>query len=346
MEIGVITNPNSRKNRNKPNRARDLQSIVGSVGEVYQTKSTACIKPILRDFLRRRARYWVADGGDGALHWMLRNGFEVLEEDEFKGRGFALPLSVPSGGGTINFVTSNVGISGRAEQILVALRGAVESGTRIEEVEVDSMLIEAVERTHNGDESFRTYGFAVAAGGVGQRFYSKYYADADPNPRTIVKVLGRTLASMPVSMSPLRHLPGMPDVLKQYAREVFDPCEARVTVDGVPMPHDKFTGIHVASMSLNLGGVFKLFPKADTPGRLHCLAGAPSPMVIAKNIPNMHLGKELKGTGIVDRPCQKMTVEATGNELLKPIIDGEYYDNLTSMSFSVGPRVRIPKVVG
>ena len=30
---------------------------------------------------------------------------------------------------------------------------------------------------------------AEQAGGVGQRFYSKYYADKDPNPRTIVKVV-------------------------------------------------------------------------------------------------------------------------------------------------------------
>ena len=34
-----------------------------------------------------------------------------------------------------------------------------------------------------------------------------------------------------------------------------------------------------------------------------------------------------------------------GNELLEPIIDGEYYRGIKSMSFNLGPRVRIPKVV-
>ena len=95
MEIGVITNPNSRKNRGRPNRAAELQSIVGKFGEVHETSDVDSIKPILREFLRKRARYWVADGGDGALHWMLRTGLEVLEEKEFADGNYELPLTAP-----------------------------------------------------------------------------------------------------------------------------------------------------------------------------------------------------------------------------------------------------------
>ena len=40
-----------------------------------------------------------------------------------------------------------------------------------------------------------------------------------------------------------------------------------------------------------------------------------------------------------------MIIEATGDELLEPIIDGEYYRNVKKLVFRVGPRVRIPKVV-
>ena len=185
MEIGVITNPNSRKNKNRPDRAAALQSIVGDLGEVHATKNVDSIKPILRDFLRRRARYWVADGGDGALHWMVRAGLEVLEEDEFKGGDFALPLTVPTNGGTIDFVAHNVGIRGDAEVILGALRDSIKAGQTIEEVEVDSMLMEGIEVTEDGDVPFRTFGFASAAGGIGQRFYDKYYDHADPSAKTI-----------------------------------------------------------------------------------------------------------------------------------------------------------------
>ena len=39
MEIGVITNPNSRKNRNRPDRADRLRRIVGDFGEVERGRS-------------------------------------------------------------------------------------------------------------------------------------------------------------------------------------------------------------------------------------------------------------------------------------------------------------------
>jgi len=67
---------------------------------------------------------------------------------------------------------------------------------------------------------------------------------------------------------------------------------------------------------------------------------------IARNLPRMVAGREMIGRAVLDRPCRTMTVEAMTEELLEPVIDGECYKNLRSMSFRVGPRVRIPKVVG
>ena len=345
MQIGVITNPNSRKNKGKPDRARKLQSIVGNLGEVHETHSLESIKPVLREFLRKRARYWVADGGDGALHWMLRMGMEVLQEEEFAGQAVTMPLTMPTNGGTIDFIANNVGIKGNAEGLLATLRAKLERGQRVEETEVDSMVIDGVEATPDGDRTFRTYGFAVAAGGVGQRFFAKYYQDEDPNPKTIVKVVTRTLLSMPVHLTPLRHVPGMSQ-WAEYAGDIFKPTKARLTVDGMILPGDEYTGIHVASMSINLGNVLKFFGKADQPGLMNAIVGTPSPLAVARNLPRMMRGAEMRGREVLDRPCREMVMEATGGELLEPVIDGEYYRNLKKISFRVGPRVRIPKVVG
>ena len=345
MQIGVITNPNSRKNKHRPDRARRLQSIVGDLGEVHETGSVDSIKPVLRDFLRKRARYWVADGGDGALHWMLRMGMEVLQEEEFAGETATLPLTMPTNGGTIDFVANNVGIKGDAESLLATLRARIERGQRIEETEVDSMVVEGVQATPDGDVPFRTYGFAVAAGGVGQRFFGKYYEDRDPNPRTIVKVVANTLASMPIALSPLRRL-RWPGNLATYARDMFAPTRAKVIVDGMVLPGDQFTGIHVASMSINLGNVLRFFGKADQPGLMNAIVGAPSPATIAMNLPRMVQGKEMVGRTVLDRPCRTFSIEASGDELLEPVIDGEYYRDLRRVDFRIGPRVRIPKVVG
>ena len=343
MEIGVITNPNSRKNRNRPERVERLQRIGGRIGEVHQTESIDSIKPVLRDFLRKRARYWVADGGDGALHWMLRMGMEVLQEDEFAESSVTLPLTLPTKGGTIDFVANNVGIQGDAEGILAVLRRHVEYGATIEETEVDSMVIDGVQIVDGQDVAFRTYGFASAAGGVGQRFYSKYYADADPNPRTIVKVVANTVTSAPIALSPLSRLPlGQ---WKTYAKEVFAPTTCKITLDGMVLPGTSFTGVHIASMSINLGNVLRFFGKADQPGLMNAIVGTPSPWAIIRNLPRMMRGQEMVGRNVLDRPCREMTLLANGEELLEPIIDGEYYRNVKSITFRVGPRVRIPKVV-
>lgn len=343
MEIGVITNPNSRKNRNRPERVERLQRIVGKMGEVHQTSSVDSIKPVLRDFLRKRARYWVADGGDGALHWMLRMGMEVLQEDEFAEESVTLPVTLPTKGGTIDFVANNVGIEGDAEGILATLRRHLEHGATIEETEVDSMVIDGIQLKDGKDVAFRTYGFASAAGGVGQRFYSKYYAAKDPNPRTIVKVIANTLVSTPIALSPLSKLPF--GQWRTYAKEMFAPTPCKITLDGMVLPGDAFTGVHIASMSINLGNVLRFFGKAEQQGMMNAIVGTPSPWAIIRNVPRMTRGKEMIGSNILDRACRTMILEANGAELLEPIIDGEYYRNVKRLEFRVGPRVRIPKVV-
>ncbi len=343
MEIGVITNPNSRKNRNRPDRAERLQRIVGTLGEVHSTASIDSIKPVLRDFLRKRARYWVADGGDGALHWMVRLGMEVLQEDEFAGQTVRLPVTLPTKGGTIDFVANNVGIKGDAEGILGSLRRSVEYGATIEETEVDSMVIDGVQIVDGAEVPFRTYGFASAAGGVGQRFYSKYYEHDDPNPRTIMKIVANTVSSAPIALTPLSRLPL--GKMTSYAKEMFEPTACSVMLDGMRLPGDSFTGVHIASMSINLGNVLRFFGKADQPGLMNAIVGTPSPWAIIRNIPRMARGEEMKGRNILDRPCREMKLEATGAELLAPIIDGEFYRNVKTIEFRVGPRVRIPKVV-
>ena len=343
MEIGVITNPNSRKNRNKPDRAERLQRIVGTLGEVHSTASIDSIKPVLRDFLRKRARYWVADGGDGALHWMVRLGMEVLQEDEFVGQTVRLPVTLPTKGGTIDFVANNVGIKGDAEGILGSLRRSVEYGAVIEETEVDSMVIDGVQIVDGVEVPFRTYGFASAAGGVGQRFYSKYYEHDDPNPRTIMKIVANTVSSAPIALTPLSRLPL--GKMTSYAKEMFEPTSCKVMLDGMRLPGDSFTGVHIASMSINLGNVLRFFGKADQAGLMNAIVGTPSPWAIIRNIPRMARGEEMKGRNILDRPCREMKLEATGGALLAPIIDGEFYRDVKTIEYRVGPRVRIPKVV-
>lgn len=98
-------------------------------------------------------------------------------------------------------------------------------------------------------------------------------------------------------------------------------------------------------MSINLGGVLRFFGKADQPGLMNAIVGTPTPWTIIRNLPRMARGDEMRGRNILDRPCREMTIEACGDQLLAPIIDGEFYRDVKQIAFHVGPRVRIPKVV-
>jgi diacylglycerol kinase family enzyme len=346
MQIGVITNPNSRKNRGRPNRTQRLQQIVGQFGEVHQTPSPDDVKPVAREFLRQNTTFWVSDGGDGALHWMLRTAMAVLEEEEFAGKSVPLPMAIPTNGGTIDFVAKNVGIRGDAESILTTLRDTLAKERPLEVVEVDSMLVSGIQRVNGSEVPFKALGFASAAGGVGQRFFAKYYDKADPSAKDIVRVVATATASLPFSHTPLGYLPLVPNYLKRYGKEVFAPTHARVTVDGRELETTRCTGIHIASMSINLGNVLKFFGAADEPGKLGCIVGDPPPWMIIANIPRMYRGQSMVGANLYDGPCDEMTMEAVGDELLAPVIDGEYYRNVVKVTFRIGPRVRIPRIRG
>jgi hypothetical protein len=78
---------------------------------------------------------------------------------------------------------------------------------------------------------------------------------------------------------------------------------------------------------------------------MNAIVGTPTAWGIIRNLPRMLGGQEMRGRDVLDRPCREMILEANSEELLEPIIDGEYYRNVKKMVFRVGPRVRIPKVV-
>ncbi|MCK5796628.1 MAG: hypothetical protein KAI47_05570 [Deltaproteobacteria bacterium] len=344
MQVGVITNPNSRKNRGKRDRAATLQRIIGDFGEVRETQSVEDIKPVLRDFLRQDLRFWVADGGDGALHCMLRSALEVLDEPEFADR--KLPLALPTNGGTIDFVAKNAGVKGNAEQLLDRLRETFEEGETLKLKDVETMRVEGLRRGVDGrEESFTTLGFAAAVGGIGQRFFAKYYASKDPRPSEIMRVIGKTISSLWLNKTPLSKL--LSPELRGYAEEMFRPTPAEVILNGRQDGRRAFSGIHVASMGINLGNVFRLFAQADVPGQLHAIYGMPAPAAIVKDLPKLHRGKSIASSSVYDGPCETMVVRALpGEELLAPVIDGEYYHDVIEVRFSLGPKLQIPRVVG
>lgn len=344
MDIGVITNPNSRKNKHRPRRRDELAAIVGARGVVAETRTTDDLKPILRGFLRQGLTYWVADGGDGTLHWVLNEGSEVLREHEFLVNDTRMPTAVPTNGGTIDFVAKKAGIRGDGTAILRDLTDHMHRGVRPHEVEVDTLSIRMLVSDERGERWLDRIGFAAAAGGIGQRFFSHYYATKAPSNLTIVKVFALGIASLPFHVTPLGRVPGVPDRWSAYCRHLFQRTHARVVIDDEELAWQDHTGIHAGSIDINLGGAVRAFPRAAAPGTLHYMVGQASASEILANIPSMVTGRNIQTRTIWDGVGRRMTVEALGNELLAPIVDGEMYRDIRRMEFDLGPTVRLPRI--
>ena len=320
--IAVIVNPNSRKNRRGGVRVDELQAAVGSSGEVFVTRSLDELESTIDRVLEMDPSCLVSVGGDGALHWALNAARPRCEA-----RGRTLPPMLPTNGGTIDFVARKAGVQGNAMVLLPRLRAHLDRTDRLPTVELDSLAIEA--ETDDGARSL--LGFAVAAAGIGQRFFDKYYEDADPGPLTIVGVIAKAVASLSVG--------------GQYAKDVFRPFEAKVRIDGVEVPVSSHGGIHAGAFDVNLGGVIKVFPLARDAGTVQFQAGAITAPQIVAALPALFRGLPITTSpDLRDTAGHVMEIEATGNELLRPVVDREIYEGIRRLRMSAGARVRLARV--
>jgi diacylglycerol kinase family enzyme len=332
--VAVITNLNAARNRVRPDHVARLAAIVGDRGAVYPTASVDAIEPALRAIAASGAAYCVVDGGDGTFHHTLRCALDARRAGALDG---ALPLFVPSGGGGINFLARHAGIRGAPEDVVRALCDRLAARAAPPIVEVDSIAITG-ERLAEGSgsggfEPIATVGFAIAGGGIGENFMKKYDEGRGHGPWKVARLVGRTLASYGVGA--------------RYADDMFRPTLARVTVDGAELPFHRLTVLSLGSLTINVGGIFRFFPLAAEPGKMQIMVGAPSPLGIIRAVPGMMRGDRLRGiAGYFEAACREVVVEARGDRLLDPLIDGEQYRGFRRICYRIGERIRVPRVTG
>jgi hypothetical protein len=333
--IGVVINPHARKNRMHPRRAAELRRIVGGHGTVYETTSLTELQTALRDLMRAGTRYLVSHGGDGALNWMLN---ELLSLQREPGMGPTLPPLVPTNSGTIDFVAKKVGIHGNPAHIVDALVRAVGHRDDPRITHLDSIELVGEQRLADGRTvPFHRVGFAAALGGVGQRFFDKYYLTPDPNAATIVRIIATTVASQAAALVPASGTRRF----GAYAQGFFAPTRARVTIDGKAVPATDHRALHAGAFDINLGGVFRVFPLAREPGVLHLQAGDIGPWDMVRQLPQLVRGRPIIADGLWERAGHEMTVEPLDGELLSPVLDGEIFRDLTHVTVRPGPPIPI-----
>lgn len=360
--IGVITNPNSGKNRKRhpgdPSaRLRELSRAAGPNALVRQTEDLSQLREVVAEFFDAGCDYWVCDGGDGTLHWLLATGMDVGREREGLEPGGSrvptLPAVVPANGGSIDFVAHKAGVRGGCLDLVSALAASLSSGATPAHVELDTFrfVADVVDADGRPGTRLDRLGFATAIGGVAQRFFEKLYSIRPVEPRKIAMVLGSAVGSLAVGRSPIgRVLPPRvrewPWLSRAFADELFAPTRARVQVDGRTLPYDSFASLQVGAIDINLGGVVRTFRHAATPGVLHAQAISMSPLGVTANLPNIVLGTPIWGKDVFDAPAQRLVAEAIDGAHLDPVIDGEMFFGITRLEITRGPTLSIPLLRG
>lgn len=342
MQVGVITNPNSKKNYRRPQRRRSLEQAVGRHGVVRETRSLDELPAVANELLDAGCKYWVCDGGDGTLHWVLNSLYAAARERSVSDDApLQLPIVVPTNGGTVDFVARKAGLKGDADSIVRRLVARLERGAPIPTIDIDTCRVV----DPSGAQRFDRIGLAAALGGVASAFFDRFYAlPKDRGALAIAGVIGAAAGSALVHSlaPPLRRF--LPDQLEQYA-DFFRPTRAHVEVDGRALPHHSFASMQIGAIDINLAGVVRCFRHAKQAGVLHFQALSTTPMGVVRNVPNIILGTPIVGDGVFDDRARRVTITAEGDQRLAPVIDGEQFSGLARLELSLGPSLRIPTLL-
>ena len=298
-----------------------MQAILGRAGDVVITKDLDHLRGVLEKEIGSDVACIVTVGGDGALHWALNLALPLAQL-----RGVELPPFLPARSGTIDFVARKVGLEGGPADILARVASRVRAAEPVETRTLATARFALEEASGHRRE---VVAFAAAVGGIGVRFFDQYYAHPDPSPATIVSVIARAVAGFPFGTA--------------HAREMFRPQEADVRIDGEAVPSRVHSGLHVGAIDLDLGGVLKVFPLARE-GRLHLHAGELEPSAIIASLPALASGGLIRGRNFVEKAGLRFEVIARGDELLRPVLDGERYPDMRSVVVTPGPSIRVAVV--
>ncbi len=332
--LHVIFNPNARLNRSDTKaRMERLERALGALGAVHLTRSVEDLQTTLASLNAAADDYLICDGGDGSLHWAVNTMLELVGGDASR-----LPIFVPARSGTIDFVATKARIHGGPLQVVRSLSRHLRAGTRPKTTVLDTLAIEGVRFGTGGGHHFSRIGFALAAGGVGARFFDKYYEERKRGRRAIAKIVSRAVGS---HLSDHAGLPLSHDFLS-YGRDIFRPTRARVVIDGRELPTIEHGALHAGSIDVNFKGLLRVFPLARKSGVLHFQAGSIMPGELIRALPSLYRGVPIRSTGLTERAGQQMTIVALDGELLNPVIDGERFEHLGRLTVRGGPKIRIP----
>ena len=346
---------------------RRLESLVDKDGIVYETRTPDDLKGAIREFRRRGVKIVAICGGDGTNLTTLTEIARVWQARQIRrGNGVsarakkdadpaapvevnAAELSAPIGiwpartarstsslprppqspneymapppeplpkiailrGGTVNTVAHNVGIKGQPDEILERVVAAYRRGEEIPHSDLDLLEVNGM------------YGFLFGACMPG-RYFEAYYGGPTTGAGWASVLAIRTVASAMVR--------------GQFAKWMFSPIPAELTVDGRVLEQREFTLI-VAATVKNVGiGVKVPYLAGTVPGRFHLVASSMPTMKLIGQAARVFAGRPLKGQPHTDTLAKR--VEIRFEETQTYTLDGDLF-RAERIQLAAGPRVSI-----
>ncbi len=306
--IGIIHNPFAKGNLKRPYIANQLRKILGSHGEVYETKNIDMLPEVAEEFLKDEIEILAVNGGDGTVGLALTAFVHVYGNRP-------LPMLLSLRGGTMNTMSNSLGLKGKTKPIL---RRAVDIYRRGEKFETMSQHLVRVNDMYG----------TLTGGGLASNFLDAYYSGSGTGPAEAAKVVTKTIASTMART--------------QYSKKLFAPTRAKIIVDGELVPLNDFTVILGCSV-VEIGLGFKPTPRAyDDMGKFHFIATSVKPIKVIPKIPTLYRGKDLIRPDVFSKPAKKVIIEPESS--LRYMIDGELYDYDKPLELETGPTIQVIKI--
>jgi diacylglycerol kinase family enzyme len=330
--LAVIFNPNAGRSRSaREGQFHQLETMIRPQGRVYRTGSLHSLRAALEEILRQGTRYLVCDGGDGTLNCVLNLALECVGGDEN-----ALPVLVPTRSGTIDFVAQKDNIFGGTPHVVRTV--ARDSELPIAALDTLSVRMQAAV----GAPAQTRVGFALAAGGIGQNFFEKYYDEPVRGRRAIAKIVGTAISGHLGERTGLK----MSSRLITFAHDLFQPTRARVTIDGKELAMTEHVALNAGSIDVSFRGLMRLFPEAKRRGVLHFHAGELDEDEILPALSSLIRGAPIIGRRLVDTRGRAMHISSLEPDGLLPILDGERLPASATLEVRRGPSIRVPLLNG
>lgn len=162
-EIGIISNPHAKINRNDPEHNTLIWYILGNQGQFEVTQSIDDLSLVCEKFAKSSVKTIGIIGGDGTISLTLA---ALVKAYSTKGPldPKALPRIMILRGGTVNVLATNLGIYGQPKDILTDFLSFHHSARPLYEMRVRSLLVNDL------------IGFLFATGGA-VKFLEAFYAN-------------------------------------------------------------------------------------------------------------------------------------------------------------------------